>query len=243
MLEHHLINFGVGFKLFGLAVSADMVALWVVSILLCVLLPIIVKYKKPAVAFTAVEGIVVFIRDGILIPNMGEEGHKFTPYFCTLFIFILIANIGGMIPYGRSATGNISVTAGLALSTFLLINLTGILMQGPIGYLKTFIPHGTPWWLIPLVFPLEVIGLLTKTMALCIRLFANMIAGHIILISLIGMIFIFGAMSPYIGLGVSLPVAGMSLFINVLEILVVFIQAYVFTMLTAIFTGAVIHPH
>lgn len=243
MLEHHLLAHPLGVKLFGYALSSDVIPLAIVSLLLCVLLPLIIHYKKPALVFTAVEAMAVFIRDGIVLPNMGEKGRKFTPYFCTLFLFILLANICGMVPGGRSATGNISVTAGLALTTFLLINFTGIYMHGVGGYLKTFVPHGTPAWLVPLIFPLEVLGLLTKTIALCVRLFANMIAGHIILIVLIGMIFIFGATNMAVGLGVSVPVVLMSLFINVLEVLVVFIQAYVFTMLTAIFTGAVIDPH
>lgn len=244
MLEHHLLAHPLGVKLFGfLPVSSDVIPLLFVTLLLCLLLPVIIRYKKPVLVFTALEALVVFIRDGIVLPNMGEKGRKFTPYFCTLFLFILVSNMCGMVPWGRSATGNVSVTAGLALTTFLLINLTGIFMHGVGGYLKTFVPHGTPGWLVPLIFPLEVLGLMTKTLALCIRLFANMIAGHIILIVLIGMIFIFGGMNAALGLGISVPVMLMSLFINVLEVLVVVIQAYVFTMLTAIFTGAVIDPH
>jgi len=231
MLTHHLVN-----------PYADKVALIVISVFLCVALPLIVRFKKPKLVFTAVEGLVVFIRDGVIVPCMGEEGVFLTPYFCTLFIFILVANAAGMLPWGKTATGNISVTGGLALTTFLLIIVVGVMKQGPRGFVKTFVPSGTPAWIVPLIFPLEVLGFFTKTFALCIRLFANMIAGHTIIISLIGMIFIFGGINKYLGFGIAVPVVLMNLFINVLEVLVIFIQAYVFTMLTAIFTGAVIEP-
>lgn len=242
MLQHHILNhpFGV---LFGIPVSFDAVFMTCVSLALCALVILVVRFKKPALLFTLAEGMVVFIRDGILVPVMGSEGKKFTSYFCTLFLFILVSNMAGMVPWGRSVTGNISVTAGLALTTFLLINFVGVVKNGPWGYIKTFVPHGTPAWLVPLIFPLEVLGLFTKTMALAIRLFANMIAGHIILIVLIGMIFVFGEKIPALGFFVAVPEAALSLFINVLEILVVFLQAYVFTILTAIFTSAVMDPH
>ncbi|WP_428897255.1 F-type H+-transporting ATPase subunit a [Parelusimicrobium proximum] len=244
MLSHHILDHSLGAKIFGfLPLTSNMAAILVVGVLLCVCLPLIITYKRPKIAFYGVEYLVTFIRDSVVLPNLGDEGRKYTPYFCTLFIFILCANMGGMFPGGRSATGSISVTAGLALTTFFLMMFSGLKFHGIFGYLKTFVPHGTPWYLVPLLFFLEVLGMFTKTIALAFRLFGNMIAGHMVLIAFIGIIFIMGAISKWAAAVAVAPILGLSLFINLLEVLVVVLQAYVFTLLTAIFTGAVVHPH
>src|SRR6185295_7235407 len=115
------------------------------------------------------------------------DGDDYLPYFLTLFFFILICNLIGLVPWGATATGNISVTVTLALTTFCLINFAGVRKHGVIHYLQTFIPHGLPFWLVPLMFVIEILGLFTKSFALCIRLFANMIAGHIVILAFLGL--------------------------------------------------------
>jgi F-type H+-transporting ATPase subunit a len=154
----------------------------------------------------------------------------------SMFFFILFCNLLGMVPFGATATGNIAVTATLALTTLAMINISGIRHHGVGPYVKSLIPHGLPVWLVPLMFPIEVLGLLTKSFALCIRLFANMIAGHIVILAFMGLIFLFGSLlvAP-----VSVAAAvGMSM----LELFVAFLQAYIFTLLSAIFIGGAVHP-
>jgi len=184
-----------------------------------------------------VEMLVVFIRDEVAIPNMGEkEGRRFTPLLITYFFFILTANLMGLIPLFSTATGNISVTAAMALITFFATQLFGIMESGPIGYYKNLVPHGVPWYLWPLMFVIEIMGLIAKHVALTIRLFANMTAGHIVLFAFLGLIIIFKSflVSP-----VSI---GFAIFVYFLELLVAFIQAYIFTVLSALFIGMSVHP-
>ena len=230
----------------SLPISKHLVMMWIVGAGLIIILPWIFRSRLPGMnlARTAVETLVLFVRDGMLAPTLGEHGKKYTPYFCTLFFFILFMNLLGLVPYGATATGNIAVTAALSLCTFLLINLSGVAEHGVVGYLKSFVPHGVPGWMAPFLFPIEVIGLLAKTFALCVRLFANMIGGHIVLLSLTTMIFIFSDINFYAGVFGAIPVeVPMALFISLLEVFVAALQAYIFTFLTAIFTGAALHPH
>ena len=137
------------------------------------------------------EVFIVYIRDEIVRPNLGHAGDKYLPYFLTLFFFILFCNLLGLVPFGATATGNIAVTAGMALTTFLMINIAGVMELGFAPLSHTYIPPGLPFWLVPLMFVIEVLGLFTKSFALCIRLFANMIAGHIVILAFMGLIFIF----------------------------------------------------
>ncbi|NLO90811.1 MAG: F0F1 ATP synthase subunit A [Elusimicrobia bacterium] len=249
IIEHHILDHVyayIGLGAFSLPLSKHLLMMLIVAVGLALVLPWVFRSRLPGMglARTAVETLVLFIRDGMVIPSMGEEGRKYTPYFCTLFFFILCSNLLGLVPYGATATGNISVTAALALSTFLLINISGVAAHGVGGYLKSFVPHGVPVWLTPFLFVIEIIGLIAKTFALCVRLFANMIGGHIVLLSLIAMIFIFSEINVYAGVFGAIPVAiPMALFISMLEVFVAALQAYIFTFLTAIFTGAALHPH
>ena len=191
-----------------------------------------------------VEAVVIFIRDEVLEPNLGRAGRAYVGYFCTLFFFILFCNLLGLIPFGATATGNIAVTLTLALSTFFLIHIAGIREHGFLAYARGIVPAGVPVWLWPLMYPIELIGFLTKAFALCIRLFANMIAGHIVILALLGLIFIFGAVNPWVGLVVTAPVSViLALFVMCLELFVAFLQAYIFTFLTAIFVGGAVHSH
>lgn len=176
------------------------------------------------------EVFIVFLRDEVVLPNMGPGGVKYLPYLLTTFFFILIMNLVGLVPFGSTATSNVSVTAGLAIIAFCMIQLSAIRAQGIKHYLAhlTGGVHPVLW---PIMIPIEILGLFTKPFALCIRLFANMTGGHIVILSLIGLIFIFR--SPYIA---PVPVL-FALGISMLELFVAFLQAYVFTMLTSLFMG------
>ncbi len=182
------------------------------------------------------ESFVVYIRDEIVHPNLGHAGEKLLPLFVTFFFFILACNLLGMVPGAATATGNIGVTAGLAITAFLVGTIGGMAVQGPIAYWRNLLPHGLPFWLVPLMFVIEVIGLLTKHFALCVRLFANMIAGHIVILAILGLIFLFQSLwvAPF---AVALAVA-----ISALELFVAFLQAYVFTLLSSLFVGMALHP-
>jgi F-type H+-transporting ATPase subunit a len=176
------------------------------------------------------EVFVVFMRDEVVLPNMGKAGLRYIPYVLTTFFFILIMNLAGLVPYGATSTSNISVTAALALIAFIMIQLSAIRAQG----LKHYLAHltgGVHWMLWPIMIPIEILGLFTKPFALCIRLFANMTGGHIVLVSLMGLIFIFRSyvLAP-------VPVL-FALGISMLELFVAFLQAYIFAMLTSVFMG------
>ncbi len=218
----------------------------IVSFILLFIFPVIIRSKSrflfPLRAI--IEIIVIFIRDEIVKPNLGDLYKKYAPYFSTLFFFILLMNLLGFVPYGATATGNISVTVGLAFTTFFLINYVGAKETGILHYLKTFVTSGVPWWLYPIIIPIEIIGLFTKTFALAIRLFANMIAGHIVILVFISFIFIFGALNAYVGLFIVSPISVLLvLFVSLLEVLVAFLQAYIFTFLTAIFVSQAVSSH
>lgn len=176
------------------------------------------------------EVFIVFMRDEVVLPNMGKAGLRYMPYVLTTFFFILIMNLAGLVPYGATSTSNISVTGALALIAFVMIQLAAIRAQG----LKHYLAHltgGVHWMLWPIMIPIEILGLFTKPFALCIRLFANMTGGHIVLVSLMGLIFIFRSyvLAP-------VPVL-FALGISMLELFVAFLQAYIFAMLTSVFMG------
>jgi len=181
-----------------------------------------------------------FIRDEIVYPLMGEKyGRVFLPFFVTLFSFILTLNIVGMMPLpgvGGAATSNIYLTGALAGCTFLVSVVGGIWFNGPIGFLKGFIPSGVPFFVLPILFPIEVMGFCIKHAVLAVRLMANMLAGHLVLGSFLGLIFIYKN-SIAVGGGV-----GLALFVSLLEALVAFLQAYVFVLLATLFVGGAVHP-
>ena len=189
-----------------------------------------------------IEAMVLFIRNEVAIPNLGHHGAAYAPFILTLFWFILFANLLGLIPYGSTATGNISVTATLAIITFLVIEIAGMRAQG-VGYLNTIF-----YWnkelalpirilMFVIMTPVEIVGKLTKPFALAIRLFANMTAGHIVVLAIVGLIFTFG----------SLWIAGapvlMAVAIMLLEIFVAFLQAYIFSLLASVFIGQIREAH
>jgi F-type H+-transporting ATPase subunit a len=175
------------------------------------------------------------VKDDIAKETIGEGYEKFTTFLLTVFFFILYCNLLGLVPYGASATGNLGVTATLAGMSFFIIQGAGIYKNGFIGYFKGLMPHGIPLWVAPVMFIVEFLGLFTKAFALAIRLFANMTAGHVIIFSIIGLIFMFNS---YLIAPVSV---GFTLFLYFLKILVALIQAYIFTILSALFIGMAVH--
>jgi len=180
------------------------------------------------------EMLVLFVRDEVVYANMGKEhGRKWLPFFLTLFFLILFSNLLGMIPWGTTPTGNVNITGGLAIAVFFAVVGAGIKEHG-FKYLGTFIPHGVPILVVPILFPIEIFGLLVKHFALTIRLFANMLAGH----TIIG-VFLALIMMPIIALA-AVPGA---VAISMLELFVAFLQAYVFVMLGSLFVGSSIHAH
>ncbi len=245
LLSHHILDHSFNISLWGISlpITQHSIFMFGISVFLLLFLAFFVR-KNGGKVKTAIEMFVLFVRDEIVVPNLGqEEGRKLTPFFCTLLIFLLTANYVGMLPGSRTVTSNISITAGMALVSLMVILGLSIKENGPIGCIKTFVPGGVPGWLIPLLFPLEILSLIIKVFVLAVRLFANMTAGHIILIGLFSFIFIMGERSMLVGYGAAAPVLGMTLFVSILELLVAAIQAYVFTLLTAIFAGLQMHSH
>jgi F-type H+-transporting ATPase subunit a len=181
------------------------------------------------------EVFVVFIRDQISIACLGEkDGRKMAPLFCSFFFFILGLNLMGLVPIFRAATGNVNVTAALALITLTFMIFGSIYKNGFLGFVKVFIPHGVPWPLLFLLTPIEFMGMFIKAFALTIRLFANMLAGHIVIYALLGLIAIFG--------WVALPAMALAMGVYFLELFIAFLQAYIFTLLSAMFIGQMVHP-
>jgi F-type H+-transporting ATPase subunit a len=229
--------------LFGwdLPITKHVVMMWIVSLFLLAvgLLAARAHRQSPGRVGHLIEMAILFIRDGIARPNIGEHGSRFVPYLLTTFLFILFCNLLGLVPYGSTATGNISVTAGLALMAFAMIQVAGVREYGLVKHLRHLVPQGVPLWLVPIMIVVEIFGMLAKPFALCIRLFANMTGGHVVILSLIGLIFIM----KNIWFVVAPVSVGFALFIYLLELLVAFIQAYIFTMLTSLFIGMSVHPH
>ena len=205
-------------------------------------------HEAPSGFANAIEALVLYFRDEVVRKNIGEGADKYTSYILTLFFFILTMNLLGLVPWGASATGNISVTAVLAIATFLVVEVSGFRALGPAGYARTifFVPAGIPGWMKPVMLlvmiPVEVVSKLTKPFALAVRLFANMTAGHTLIFSLLGLIFIFAQLTfaRWAVAGASVTATTLMM---VLELFVAFLQAYIFAMLSAVFIGLIRHAH
>ena len=199
--------------------------------------------KAPAGFGAAIEAIVLFIRDDVVLGNIGHGGEKFVPYILTLFFFILYCNLLGLLPWGATPTGNLAVTGSLALISFLVIEISGFQALGPRGYLKTivFVPPGMTGLgavaMAAIMTPIEIIGKIVKPFALTLRLFANMTAGHFVILALLGLIFIFSSWAVAAGS------VAFVVFMMLLELLVAFLQAYIFALLTSVFIGMMQHAH
>ena len=195
--------------------------------------------KAPKGMQSFLEPIILFVRDDVAKPSIGKNYEKYMPFLLTVFLFILLSNLMGLIPVfpgGSNIAGNIAVTMVLAIATFIITTAS----TNKAYWVHIVNMPGVPWWLkfpIPIMPLVEVMGVFTKPFVLMVRLFANILAGHIVLLGFVSMIFIFGAMNPLGGYGVSVVSVAFSIFLTFLEILVAFIQAYVFTLLSAIYFG------
>ena len=242
-----------GWKLFGLDVSPTKHVVFMLFAALLVFVTIWIagrqverrhaKGQAPRGFGAAIEAMVLFVRNDVVVANIGHGGERFAPYVLTLFFFILYCNLLGLFPWGATATGNLAVTGALALTAFLTIEISGLVALGPKGYLKTivFVPPGMKGIgavLMALIMtPIEIIGKLVKPFALCLRLFANMTAGHFVVLALLGLIFLFG------NWGVAAGSVAFVTFMMLLELLVAFLQAYIFALLTSVFIGMMQHAH
>jgi F-type H+-transporting ATPase subunit a len=229
-------------ELFGLDVSITKytVYMWLAALLtLAIFLPM--ARRGPRVhsgIFNLFEALFVYVRDEIVYETLGpREGRPYVPFVATLFFFILFMNLLGLVPYGATATGNLAVTGVLAMFSMIAIEVSGVVANGPVKYARSLVPQGVPRVLAPVMIPIEIIGHLAKPFALTVRLFANMTAGHVVILSLLGLIFV---LHSYLVAPVSV---GFAVFIYVLEILIAFIQAYIFAMLTTVFIQLTRHPH
>jgi F-type H+-transporting ATPase subunit a len=276
-IDHPLIHLP---KVFGIdfSITKHVLMVWIVAAIVFVVVTLVVRrYLRqerliPSGFMNALEFLVVYLRDNIVEPNVGKKWvNTYAPLLLTLFVFILTANLIGIIPVfdvlslinhtvlhlpeesffarllhgGVTATGNYNVTAALATITFLTIIIAGSRAHGFVQHWKNLVPHGVPIWLYPLLIPLEIIGMLVRPFALTMRLAANMTGGHIAILAILSFVFIFfelfgqGA-AMAVGLVLSLPV-GVGL--SGLELIVILVQAYVFTLLSAVFIGMAIHAH
>ena len=261
------------------SVTKHVLMLWIVAVLLFVLITWSTrKYLKqdrpiPTGFMNALEAVVQFIRDSIVLPNVGKKFvNTWTPLVLTFFFFIVTANAFGLIPIfevlgvvdrfilhtdhesilnrvlhgGATATGNYNVTAALALITFLAIIVAGTKAHGFIKHWKNVVPSGLAWPVYIILIPIELMGMLVKPFALTMRLAANMMGGHIAILAILSFVFIFSEMfqSVLAGVGVGLVVSlPLVVGVSALEIIIVLVQAYVFTLLTAVFIGMAINVH
>ena len=197
------------------------------------------KQQVPTGLTNFLEPFVLYVRDEIAVKNMGEkDGKAWTPFFCSLFFLILGCNLLGLIPGNATATGTFWVTGAFALVTFLCMTVGTAIKYGPVNFIKAFMPPGVPGWVLVLLTPLEMIGVIVKCVSLTIRLFANMFAGHIVLFSIMALMYVFGVFA--------IPAFPIAVGIYALEVFVGFLQAYVFVFLTALFIGEMFHhahPH
>jgi len=228
-------------KIFDISLTRNVVQmLLALTLFTWVMIRIAKRYKSgvgvtsaPRGSQSLLEPVITFVRDEVAIPNLGHKSDKYLPYLLTVFFFILINNLFGLIPGTANVTGNIAFTAMLGLISFVVIMFsTNKHYWGHI-----FNPPGVPLGVKFILVPVEFLSVFIKPFALIIRLFANMVAGHIIIICLISLIFIFGQLSPIAGWGASPLAIGFTVFIYLIEVLVAFLQAFIFTMLTAVFIG------
>lgn len=244
-LDHGKVISEDGREFYDFSITKNVASMFLsAAILLFLFISIGNAYKKNSIRApkgiqSFMEPIIVFLKDEVIKPTLGHKYERYLPFLLTVFFFIWINNMLGLLPGAANVTGNIAVTLCLAAFTFLITNLSG--NKNYWGHI--FNPPGVPKWILPLMMVVEFIGIFTKPFALMIRLFANITAGHIIILSIISLIFIFGDMSKGLGFGVSPISVAFGVFLFSLELLVAVIQAYIFTMLSAVFISQAIEEH
>jgi F-type H+-transporting ATPase subunit a len=228
-------------KVYDLSLTRNVVQMLIALIIFTWIMLRIAKRYKSGVGVTSapkgsqslLEPVITFVRDEVAKPNLGRRYEKYLPYLLTVFFFILINNIFGLIPGSANVTGNIAFTAVLGIISFVVI----LFSSNSHYWGHIFNPPGVPLGVKFILVPVEFLSVFIKPFALIIRLFANMVAGHIIIICLISLIFIFGQLNPIAGWGASPLSIAFTVFIYLIEVLVAFLQAFIFTMLTAVFIG------
>lgn len=234
-------NWDKSIQFYDLSLTRNVVQMILaLTLLVWIMITVAKKYQQGDGVKTAprglqnlVEPVITFVRDEVAKPNLGDQWEKYMPYLLTLFFFILINNLVGLIPGTANVTGNIAFTLVLGVISFIVI----LASSKKHYWAHIFNPPGMPLWVKFILVPVEFVSVFVKPMALIIRLFANMVAGHIIIICLISLIFIFSEMSKTVGIASSPLAVGFTVFIYFIEILVAFLQAYIFAMLTAVFVG------
>lgn len=247
-----IVNEATGELPLDISITKNVASMLISMVLICIIfISVANAYKKrkgkaPKGLQSFLEPLILFIRDDVAKASIGEKKYeKYMPYLLTIFFFIFFNNLFGLIPFfpgGANITGNIAVTMVLALFTFVITTFSG----NKNYWVHIFNTPGVPWWLkfpVPLMPLVEVMGVFTKPFVLMVRLFANITAGHIIILGFMSLIFIFGAMAPAIGYGVSVVSVAFAVFMSLLELLVAFIQAYVFTLLSALYFGMATEEH
>lgn len=240
------LGFWLGHRHIDLSITKHVINMWIAAGILLIVVALAARKRAlvPRGGYNLLETFVMFIRDEISVKNIGHHADQYTSYLCSAFFFILFMNLTGLLPvpaFGgfpgiSTATGNISVTVVLALFTFVLTQIAGMRAQGGLSYWTHLVPSGVPAALWPLMFFIEFFGLFTKPFALTVRLFANMVAGHIVIFFLI-------ALTLFISVYVAPVSVAFALGIFMLELFVALVQAYVFTMLSALFIGMTQHAH
>jgi F-type H+-transporting ATPase subunit a len=250
--DEHEAAVGSGSKVYDFSITKIVLAILISTFLLILIFVSVARSmtrnrgKAPTGLQSMLEPLIIFVRDDIAKSSIGEKQYeKYMPFLLTIFFFIFFNNLFGLIPFfpgGANVTGNIAVTLVMAVFTFIITTVNG----NKHYWVDIINTPGVPWWLkfpVPLMPVVEIIGIITKPFVLMIRLFANITAGHIIVLGFVSLIFIFGAMNMALGLGVSVFSIAFMIFMNLLELLVAFIQAYVFTLLSALYFGlATIEP-
>lgn len=234
-------NIDESVKVYDFSLTRNVVQMIIaLALLVWVMLSVAKRYKSGQGITTAPKGsqsllepVILFVKDEVAVPNLGNKYQKYLPYLLTVFFFILINNLVGLIPGTANVTGNIAFTFVLAVISFIIIMFS----TKSHYWMHIIWPPGVPFAVKFILIPVEILGIFTKPVALMIRLFANMIAGHIIIICLISLIFIFGAISTAVGWSFSLVSIAFTIFIYFIELLVAFLQAYIFTALSAVFIG------
>lgn len=242
IIYHHILDSEAYFTLFYLDVTKHVILLWISCFLIFLYLYYVSKKVNNTKLFSTVDVLIVFIRENILNKNISDKDiREWLPFFVSLFLFILTSNLLGLIPFSSTITGNLSVNIVLASFILFLIIFYGIKKKGILGYFSTLVPSGIPSVLYPFLFFIEIISLLSKPLPLAIRLFANMIGGHIIII--VFLYFIINSANSYS----QWIIAPLSIFtvviLSLFEVFVSFLQAYIFTLLAAIFIGLSADDH
>ena len=233
--------------IYDFSITKNVLALLIGSIFLIVLVVKMARHysnnqgKAPKGIYNLIEPLIVFVRDDLARPTIGKRADAFVPLLLSIFFFIFVLNLFGLIPVfpgGANVTGNISITLVLALVVFITVTLNGNKY-----YWKHIFMPDVPVWMYVIIIPIEILGVILKPFVLMLRLFANITAGHIIILGFFSLIFIFGNMNPNFGFAVSPLSVAFTVFMSLLELLVAFLQAYVFTLLSTMYIGMAVEEH